>query len=31
MGRLWKCKKNQVDAWIESGGAAEKELRAEKP
>ena len=21
MGRLWKFKKNQVDAWIEAGGA----------
>jgi excisionase family DNA binding protein len=23
MGRLWKFKKNQVDAWVEAGGAAE--------
>jgi len=23
MGRLWKFKKSQVDAWVESGGAAE--------
>jgi excisionase family DNA binding protein len=23
MGRLWKFKVSQVDAWIESGGAAE--------
>lgn len=22
MGRLWKFKKEQVDAWVESGGAA---------
>lgn len=22
MGRLWKFKKEQVDAWIEAGGAA---------
>ncbi len=22
MGRLWKFKKNQVDAWVEAGGAA---------
>jgi len=21
MGRLWKFKKNQVDAWVEAGGA----------
>jgi excisionase family DNA binding protein len=23
VGRLWKFKKSQVDAWVESGGAAE--------
>jgi len=23
MGRLWKFKKEQVDAWVEAGGAAE--------
>jgi len=23
MGRLWKLKKEQVDAWVEAGGAAE--------
>jgi excisionase family DNA binding protein len=28
MGRLWKFKKDQVDAWIEAGGAADK---SEKP
>jgi excisionase family DNA binding protein len=22
LGRLWKFKKSQVDAWVESGGAA---------
>lgn len=22
MGRLWKFKKNQVDAWVEAGGAS---------
>ncbi|MGO9569671.1 MAG: helix-turn-helix domain-containing protein [Desulfomonilaceae bacterium] len=22
MGRLWKFKRNQVDAWVESGGAS---------
>jgi len=22
MGRLWKFKKEQVDAWVEAGGAA---------
>jgi hypothetical protein len=22
MGRLWKFKKDQVDAWVEAGGAA---------
>ncbi|WP_415718967.1 helix-turn-helix domain-containing protein [Maridesulfovibrio sp.] len=22
MGRLWKFKKGQVDAWVEAGGAA---------
>ncbi len=24
MGRLWKFKKDQVDAWVENGGAADK-------
>lgn len=24
MGRLWKFKKDQVDAWVEAGGAADK-------
>ena len=24
MGRLWKFKKDQVDAWIEAGGASAK-------
>jgi excisionase family DNA binding protein len=24
MGRLWKLKKEQVDAWIEAGGASDK-------
>ena len=24
MGRLWKFKKDQVDSWIETGGAADK-------
>lgn len=24
MGRLWKFKRNQVDAWVESGGASDK-------
>jgi excisionase family DNA binding protein len=28
MGRLWKFKKEQVDAWVEAGGAADK---SEKP
>jgi len=23
MGRLWKFKKEQVDAWVEAGGASE--------
>ena len=23
MGRLWKFKKDQVDAWVEAGGAAD--------
>ncbi|MGZ8919140.1 MAG: methylation-associated defense system helix-turn-helix domain-containing protein MAD1 [Methylobacter sp.] len=23
VGRLWKFKKEQVDAWVEAGGAAE--------
>jgi hypothetical protein len=27
MGRLWKFKKKQVDAWIEAGGAAEHSKR----
>jgi excisionase family DNA binding protein len=25
MGRLWKFKKNQVDVWVEAGGAADKQ------
>ena len=25
MGRLWKFKKYQVDAWVEAGGAASQE------
>lgn len=25
MGRLWKFKRNQVDAWVESGGASDKQ------
>ncbi|MEA2059778.1 MAG: helix-turn-helix domain-containing protein [Thermodesulfobacteriota bacterium] len=25
MGRLWKFKKDQVDAWVEAGGAASSE------
>jgi excisionase family DNA binding protein len=24
MGRLWKFKKDQVDSWVETGGAADK-------
>jgi excisionase family DNA binding protein len=24
MGRLWKFKKDQVDAWVEAGGAADR-------
>jgi excisionase family DNA binding protein len=31
MGRLWKFKKSRVDAWVESGGAAEPRPGAEKP
>ena len=31
MGRLWKFKKSQVDAWVESGGAAESGSGTEKP
>ncbi|MBS3952421.1 MAG: helix-turn-helix domain-containing protein [Methylicorpusculum sp.] len=27
VGRLWKFKKEQVDAWIEAGGAAEHTKR----
>jgi excisionase family DNA binding protein len=29
VGRLWKFKLSQVDAWIEAGGAAESEEKAE--
>jgi excisionase family DNA binding protein len=25
IGRLWKFKKGQVDAWVEAGGAGDKE------
>lgn len=28
MGRLWKFKRDEVDAWVRSGGAADK---SEKP
>jgi len=31
MGRLWKFKKSQVDAWVESGGAAEPGPGSGKP
>jgi len=24
MGRLWKFKRNQVDEWVESGGASDR-------
>ncbi len=24
MGRLWKFKKDQVDSWVEAGGASDK-------
>lgn len=27
MGRLWKFKKEQVDAWVEAGGAVEQTKR----
>ena len=27
VGRLWKFKKEQVDAWVEAGGAAEHTKR----
>ena len=27
LGRLWKFKKNQVDAWVEAGGAADRSKR----
>lgn len=27
MGRLWKFKKDQVDAWIEAGGASADSLK----
>jgi len=27
MGRLWKFKKEQVDAWVTSGGAAELDTK----
>lgn len=30
MGRLWKFKKKQVDAWVEAGGAT-SDLTNEKP
>jgi len=32
MGRLWKFKKDQVDVWVEAGGAAtdEKADKADK-
>jgi len=30
MGRLWKFKKEQVDAWVEAGGAAGSEKNKTK-
>lgn len=30
MGRLWKFKKDQVDSWIESGGASTDSLKENK-
>jgi len=30
VGRLWKFKLSQVDAWIEAGGAAESDDTTEK-
>ncbi len=27
MGKLWKFKKAQVDAWVEAGGAADRSKR----
>ena len=31
MGRLWKFKKEQVDAWVEAGGAADSQLAETTP
>lgn len=31
VGRLWKFKLSQVDAWIEAGGAAESENEKVEP
>jgi excisionase family DNA binding protein len=30
MGRLWKFKKEQVDAWVEAGGAAVTEVKKKR-
>jgi len=30
MGRLWKFKKEQVDEWIEAGGADDKRRQKDK-
>lgn len=30
MGRLWKFKKEEVDSWVKSGGAADKPEKAEQ-
>lgn len=30
VGRLWKFKKDEVDEWVHSGGAADKPERKEK-
>ncbi len=30
MGRLWKFKKDQVDTWIEAGGATGGQLKADE-
>jgi len=31
VGRLWKLKLSQVDAWIEAGGAAESDYEKAEP
>ena len=30
LGRLWKFKRDEVDAWIKSGGASDRQVESDK-